>query len=808
MIRIDLKSSAIPRPLWIAIATLVLLIVNRFRMEMNSFQYLGVIYPGVRMLFGLRVVEIVLFIAIITGFFRARKTAWFLTLVATALANYDSLSRVRYASFDLPVIILVLLPVLACSRWFFATTPDLKTAGDGAAPPIGVRVNKPLLLGCGTILVIFVLYFVAPNSLLPGHGIGDLINYVIVAGIVYAVACEVQSSKAVRRRVEAGNCEAGRPEPEDAQPASEGGTNQTSGRAAGRGLAASNIIVLLVGLALLVIPEYFAITAGYHSGVSTPEETLGNIFGLLIPFFGAAQLVLVLRVGLRWGRVPVDRAILAFALITLLQLLLSYWSAYTFGQETGRSKVLRARSDLRVVAEALDRYHLAHNAYPATLDPLRPGQLEALPQFPVTVGRLRYTVLDPANQAANNPYLLWLPGVDGKFDIQDGPELKAALGQLANGQASAWLSDRTYDPSNGGASAGDIYHGNLNLSAPSPTPAPSTPSILPAREPTKESAKMNGSQPQPEPTLSSQSGLTIQAQLLISNIQAITKNNDQIKSLSYSWPLTHNDQIMTLAKQWNYDMPQYDRLAMRTDPTTNMQDLFDVYHAYHHLNCIYFNADERQKAKFVARKFLEYLSGVIASSAADSHLQMIAEGYALEGFDWIGTVNIADELKEQWGFADWNKFKEYSELNLMDRYIAYLGYLEYYGKKHRAGSPEEDKSIVYGNRILEEIQNWENEYPDLAALPNDDGGSNGINKNELSTRLKFMEFETHEWLAEDYLRLHNLGESLRHYKQARNILTVMPERGIYNKEHIAQRQKEIEHKIIDLNKGPHLELMP
>jgi hypothetical protein len=140
-------------------------------------------------------------------------------------------------------------------------------------------------------------------------------------------------------------------------------------------------------------------------------------------------------------------------------------------------KVARDKADLRVIATALTAYIMEWNGPPAGLESLtrqwqsdhpamliggRPsgGNMEAyLPEIPQTVfsrnvpDRL-FVLPTPGGSCV---FLAWTPGPDAVFDIEPGETLKNALStSLAADVISPWLSERTYDPTNGMLSKGDL----------------------------------------------------------------------------------------------------------------------------------------------------------------------------------------------------------------------------------------------------------------------------------------------------------------------------------------------------------------
>lgn len=159
--------------------------------------------------------------------------------------------------------------------------------------------------------------------------------------------------------------------------------------------------------------------------------------------------------------------------------------------------------DQRTLTIALETYYLDHNAYPAwtaasTLNLFSgikgiPGILKKLPTFAQQDGSALATLTTPiayintiftdpfapddkmtfcywtpdpdATQLATHDgvtthgfgigYILWSPGPDGVYDLTLDNIAQAYTPQTI--VPNAYLLDRTYDPSNGTPSRGDVY---------------------------------------------------------------------------------------------------------------------------------------------------------------------------------------------------------------------------------------------------------------------------------------------------------------------------------------------------------------
>ena len=229
--------------------------------------------------------------------------------------------------------------------------------------------------------------------------------------------------------------------------------------------------ILFFGFLLIFAAMAAVISLGYQRGLGDPDEG-PNLLGILILPLGAWVLFSLVRFSNRLKkRKKGGLASLSIALI--LFLLCGYSTGHSYGGNVARMNNNRDRSLLRGLGGAVEDYRTALGHYPKSLKELLmspqyknyhahgPGQ-GALPktnsgvpcssfgsQYPV-----HYAMTDSDSSHSAQAWLLWLPGPDRKYDLQDGPELKTAIKQAALGVAVPWLCERTYDPSNG-VSSGD-----------------------------------------------------------------------------------------------------------------------------------------------------------------------------------------------------------------------------------------------------------------------------------------------------------------------------------------------------------------
>lgn len=226
--------------------------------------------------------------------------------------------------------------------------------------------------------------------------------------------------------------------------------------------------------ALVCALAFVVCRRGYDDGTGEPGEMLlAPLFWLILSVASSIAL-LGLLVKMIYGPFenPWERgAWIVFFLFALPVALACYYNAaYVQGQGHGWHCYSRERLDLRSMGLALAAYRNDRGAWPPTLSALV-NDASFDRQFPAMTSeskdRIRHSAFNEAlplryaveNSTASLPqaaWLLWFPGPNRKYDIEDGPELKAALAQMRTGGQAAWLRDRTYDPSNGVSSCGDL----------------------------------------------------------------------------------------------------------------------------------------------------------------------------------------------------------------------------------------------------------------------------------------------------------------------------------------------------------------
>lgn len=132
------------------------------------------------------------------------------------------------------------------------------------------------------------------------------------------------------------------------------------------------------------------------------------------------------------------------------------------GHSSKRAFVSRARSDMRTLTSAIESYFVEHNAYPLRLDRegVLPKPVHSPPwrdfsdPFAAEKGTLfRYQSMTSADGTPG--WIVWSGGPDLDLDIT--PENLASLYDPAARTPSYALIGRTYDPTNGSESDGDVY---------------------------------------------------------------------------------------------------------------------------------------------------------------------------------------------------------------------------------------------------------------------------------------------------------------------------------------------------------------
>lgn len=215
------------------------------------------------------------------------------------------------------------------------------------------------------------------------------------------------------------------------------------------------------------------------SGKATASLVLG-ILGLVIcPLLGIVAIVLglVAKAEIRrsGGRLRGDGFALAGIILGIVWLvlivpaMLAAIAIPNFLEAQTRAKVARTQSDMRSLATALEAYAIDNKTYPAQLRQLT-SPVAYITAIPLDVfaakdgqaGDLRwfaYTPLPFESERTQTRYTAWVlasRGPDGVFSPDPARELSAAK-DLKTEEIQRLLVPKTYDPSNGTRSAGDIF---------------------------------------------------------------------------------------------------------------------------------------------------------------------------------------------------------------------------------------------------------------------------------------------------------------------------------------------------------------
>jgi type II secretory pathway pseudopilin PulG len=214
------------------------------------------------------------------------------------------------------------------------------------------------------------------------------------------------------------------------------------------GKAIASLVIGILGLVICPLLGTLAIVLGMMAKADI-RRSAGRLVG-----GGLAVAGIVL--GVIWLVVMVPAMLAAIVIPNFLE-------AQT------RAKVARVQSDSRSLATAIESFAVDKNTYPTRLSELTSpvAYITALP-------------LDPfADKAEQNPEMRWLAytpvprelergqtrsgawilasrGPDGVFSVDFARDLPAGK-QLNPDEIQGLLLDKTYDPSNGTNSAGDVF---------------------------------------------------------------------------------------------------------------------------------------------------------------------------------------------------------------------------------------------------------------------------------------------------------------------------------------------------------------
>lgn len=267
------------------------------------------------------------------------------------------------------------------------------------------------------------------------------------------------------------------------------GTVTETGGSVGTGRASARSVVCLI-LGLVSVILFFAFLPSAHSIESHSPKTLQRIAVAfvcsMIASGGVAALLgtMVLRNISRQVRprdMSMARSGRALGVVGCILGGLAVFATHGWMEAELHQKIAQDKASLRTIATALEQYSVYQNVYPPALVCLtRPvPEPEALPtpaeEERRVHGPTRYvTCLNaiPPSQFGDGSvprywhpdstpfsWLVWTPGPDGIYDIATGDDLRRSLEYLGPNnreRPDAWLTDRTYDPTNGTVSAGDL----------------------------------------------------------------------------------------------------------------------------------------------------------------------------------------------------------------------------------------------------------------------------------------------------------------------------------------------------------------
>lgn len=250
--------------------------------------------------------------------------------------------------------------------------------------------------------------------------------------------------------------------PPDPQPPTDNSTANPSSVEDGGSSAPSmaRILISLFVFLILCAAECLLWMTGYAAGLKKPCDPPGNL--ILVPalFLVPVLLVLFFSICRRLGRATVSLSVTAFVILFAMESCCLRVGSELDGGIVSATSISYDKMQLRQVKEALKAYHDDYAAWPPSLSKLVPDRLKQIPssrlgeQFP-----MRYALLDEG--PAGSAWILWLPGQDWKYDIEDGPELRAALRELKAGKPSLWLAARIFDYTNGPLPHGDLVASSL-----------------------------------------------------------------------------------------------------------------------------------------------------------------------------------------------------------------------------------------------------------------------------------------------------------------------------------------------------------
>lgn len=226
------------------------------------------------------------------------------------------------------------------------------------------------------------------------------------------------------------------------------------------------VSVLFVGCVLV----YLSCRTGYRAGMSHPWDGSSLGIPMALALSGIQVFLLLKACSKPSGKIGGPLLVLALLLLGP-QLFLFYNGSYLYAGNGAFSRINSDRALLHVLGAAIEAYRIENGAYPGVLENLLSSKAyrEVIPQLPSqkqrglpisSFGRgvePRYLTVNVDGEDPGHSWILWLPGVDEQYDIEDCPDLRSALKDLCKDPSTfpKWIADRIYDPVSG-RNTGDI----------------------------------------------------------------------------------------------------------------------------------------------------------------------------------------------------------------------------------------------------------------------------------------------------------------------------------------------------------------
>lgn len=215
--------------------------------------------------------------------------------------------------------------------------------------------------------------------------------------------------------------------------------------------------------------------AGFGVGFAYPRDRTeaGSIVATTAPLALGVQICLLDYARRKWG----SRRTLIVLLASLFLLPVQYFAFHDFGRSIKlawtQHLVRRDPAVLRQIAVALETYYINWSTYPPDLRRLTVKHVFDKPIFLKGGGSMTEfgPILEPEYLHSSmgmgyrtrydcvplTNWIVWFPGADRDFDINQGEDLDHFLKERSQGRTAIELiRDSFYDPTNGILSSGDI----------------------------------------------------------------------------------------------------------------------------------------------------------------------------------------------------------------------------------------------------------------------------------------------------------------------------------------------------------------